>query len=78
MYSNYRVLLAYMVTFINIFIWIFALRVVSLSTATVLASSNYVLIVFVDKIFFNEEIKARNLIGAILISLGVLIDAVYN
>ena len=74
MYTDYRVIIGYSLTFSSLFVWVFALRVVNLSDATIIVSFNYVLIIFSDYFFFNEEIKARNLIGAFLISLGIIID----
>ena len=73
MYTDYRVIIGYSLTFSSLFVWVFALRVVNLSDATIIVSFNYVLIIFSDY-FFNEEIKARNLIGAFLISFGIIID----
>ena len=78
MYSNYRVVLGYLISFCCLFIWIFALREINLSTATIIASSSYVLIVFIDKFFFNEEIKIRNLIGVFFISIGIILDIINN
>lgn len=74
MYTDYRVIIGYSLTFSSLFVWVFALRVVNLSDATIIVSFNYVLIIFSDYFFFNEEIKARNLIGAFLISFGIIID----
>lgn len=78
MYKNHKVILAYAISFGNIFIWVFALREVSLSAATLMASTNFVLIVLVDRLFFGEEIKIKSLIGVLLISMGVALDVICN
>ena len=59
MYTNYRVIIGYSLTFSSLFIWVFALREVGLSAATIIVSFNYVLIIFSDYFFLIEEIKVR-------------------
>jgi len=76
MLSNVRILLAYSLSFINILIWIFSISKLSLLTAFMFTSVSYVLMLFVDLLFFKEQINFIKLIGSISITLGLIISII--
>jgi drug/metabolite transporter (DMT)-like permease len=54
------------------FLWIFIIRRMRLVFAYPVMSINYILVLIVSRFVFHEEILSTNLIGAGLISLGVI------
>ncbi len=55
------------------FLWIFIIRRMRLVFAYPVMSINYILVLLVSYFIFKEEIVSTNLIGAGLISLGVIL-----
>ena len=78
MYKNPSVLIAYGISFFNLFVWILALRENSLSLAVLSTSSTYIIAIFIDKYFFNEKLSINKITGAFLITLGIIINAIGN
>lgn len=76
MLLNLKILLAYIISMLNIFIWIFALTKLSLLTAFMFTSITYVLMLLVDFIFFKEQINYIRLIGGFLITIGLIISII--
>jgi len=72
MLLNPKILLAYSISLINIFIWIFALTKLSLLTAFMFTSVTYILMLLVDFIFFKEQINYIRLIGGFSITIGLI------
>jgi len=72
-FINLYSLISYICLISRGFIWIFIIRKMRLVYAYPLMSINYILVLFVSKIFFDERIIGSNLIGAGLISLGVVL-----
>ena len=73
MFINYRVLIAYFISFINIIIWIFALKNISLFTAIVFTSLTYLFMLIADNVFFNQIINTNKILGVVFIIIGVLL-----
>ncbi|MCD6396652.1 MAG: hypothetical protein J7L71_03870, partial [Spirochaetaceae bacterium] len=72
-FINIYSLISYICLISRGFVWIFIIRKMRLVYAYPLMSINYILVLFVSRIFFNERIISLNLIGAGLISLGVIL-----
>ena len=70
---NIFLVLSYIFLIMRGFIWIFIIRHVELSTAYPVMSINYVIILAVSVIFFNEELTVFNAAGSILITSGILL-----
>ena len=73
MLTSYRVILAYILSFLNLFIWVIALSEVTLVYAVIFSSISYILILFVDKFLFNIQINWNKIIGSILIIISVIL-----
>jgi drug/metabolite transporter (DMT)-like permease len=71
-----KVLFAYALSGINIFIWIIALSKIPLITAFFIASSIYVIMVLVDHFLFKERINFIKVLGAFFISIGVMLSLI--
>lgn len=67
------VILAYLISSFNILIWFLALTQVSLLVAFFFSSLIYVIMVFVDHIYFNEKINIFKLLGVGLITCGIIL-----
>ena len=78
MVSNPKVVLAYSLSLINIFIWILALTSVSLYSAFMFSALSYVIMVMVDRFFFGERINLMKLIGIAAITSGVILSLYVN
>ena len=74
MILNPVVLSAYFLSLCNVFIWIMALTNNSLLNAFLFTSSIYILMVLIDAIFFKEKLNVFKLIGAGLISMGIILS----
>jgi drug/metabolite transporter (DMT)-like permease len=71
MYCNPFVIIAYVLSFFNLIIWIIAISKTSLFTATLIGASSYIIIVFIDSYFFNEKINYLKLLGVSFILIGI-------
>ncbi|MDZ8055089.1 MAG: EamA family transporter [Aulosira sp. ZfuVER01] len=58
---------------IGVVSWIFALRFVNLSIAYPLSSLNYIGIFWGSHYFFNEQIRTIQLLGVLLVFMGILL-----
>ncbi|MEA1911472.1 MAG: hypothetical protein U9N32_07335 [Spirochaetota bacterium] len=70
---NIYSLLSYICLICRGFIWIIIIRRMRLVFAYPVMSLNYILVLLVSHLIFNEEIVSTNLIGAGLIGLGVIL-----
>ena len=70
---NIYTLVSYLCLISRGFLWIFIIRRMRLVFAYPVMSLNYILVLLVSYFIFNEEIVSTNLIGAGLISLGVIL-----
>lgn len=76
MVKSPMVILAYSINLVNIFVWILALTEVSLLVAFFSTSCIYVIIIFVDKLMFNESLNLFKILGAISISIGIILNII--
>lgn len=76
MFKNYKVILAYIISFIGIFIWILALSEITLIEAIILSSISYVIMFIVDYIIFKVKVSKNKIIGASLILFGILLSSI--
>jgi len=76
MVKNPRVLLAYGISGLNLFVWIIALSKISLLSAFFITSSIYVIMVFIDHLIFKEKLNVTKLLGALFISAGVILSII--
>lgn len=74
MFRNHKVLFAYALSGINVFVWILALTKTTLLIAFFVTSSIYVIMVFVDHYFFNQKLNSVKFLGAFFISIGVILS----
>jgi undecaprenyl phosphate-alpha-L-ara4N flippase subunit ArnE len=70
---NIYLVMSYLFLILRGFIWIFIIRLVDLSTAYPVMSINYVIILIISTLFFNENLTPFNITGSILITSGILI-----
>lgn len=70
---NIYLVMSYIFLILRGFIWIFIIRHVDLSTAYPVMSINYVIILIISALFFNEKLTPFNITGSILITSGILI-----
>ncbi len=70
---NIYSLISYICLISRGFIWIFIVRRMRLVFAYPVMSVNYILVLLVSYFIFDEQIVSTNLIGAGLISLGVIL-----
>ena len=70
---NIYSLISYICLISRGFLWIFIIRRMRLVFAYPVMSINYILVLLVSYFVFHEEILSTNLIGAGLISLGVIL-----
>lgn len=75
-YANLYVIIAYGIFFCSTFITIYALKYVPLSMAPILESTGYIFIVILSRIFLNEYISKRKLIGMAIILLGIAVFSI--
>ena len=73
MFRSRSVILAYLLSTLNIFIWFLALTQISLLVAIFFSSIIYVIMVFVDHFYFNEKINIFKLLGVSLISFSIIL-----
>lgn len=71
-YLNVRVILAYTLFFASTIITVFAYKYVPLSLGPVLESSGYVFVAVLSYFILNERLTKRQIIGMVLIVVGVL------
>ena len=72
-YLNVRVITAYAMFFASTIITVFAYNYVPLSLGPVLESCGYVFVAVLSYIFLKERLKRKQVIGLVLITVGVLI-----
>jgi undecaprenyl phosphate-alpha-L-ara4N flippase subunit ArnE len=70
---NIYLVMSYLFLILRGFIWIFIIRQVDLSTAYPVMSINYVIILIISAIFFDENLTPFNISGSILITSGIFI-----
>ncbi len=70
---NIFLILSYMFLILRGFIWVFIIRYVELSEAYPFMSINYVIILILSAVLFNEQITFFNSAGAVLITSGILL-----
>ena len=76
MMTTPKVLFAYFLSGLNIFLWIIALSKTSLIIAFFSTSFTYVIMVFVGYFILNENINFIKITGAILITVGVILNLI--
>lgn len=75
-YANPYVIIAYGIFFCSTFITIYALKYVPLSMGPILESAGYIFIVVLSRIFLNEYISKRKLMGMGAILFGIVIFSI--
>lgn len=72
-YLNALVIIGYGMFFISSIISVFSLKGISISYASIIESLSYVLVPIVSYIFLKERINKKQLIGMLVIIVGVMI-----
>ena len=72
-FKNPLFVVSYILSFINILIWILILKENTLSKSTFILSLLHPLFLLSDYIFFKIKIEKINLLGAVLIVLGIFL-----
>jgi len=72
-YLNPYVLIAYALFTISLVMTIFAYKNLSLSLGRMLDSTTYIFVAVLGSIFLKEKLKARQLIGILLICAGIVV-----
>ncbi len=72
-YLNAKVITAYMLFFIAVFIDLYALTVVPVSYVPVIEASSYIFAIILSRFFFNDRIKLKQMIAVFLIITGIVV-----
>ena len=75
-YFNWRVILAYSLFFGSLILGIYALKGLSVSMSAIIESLSYLLIPVLCFIFLNEKINYKQIIGIVIIMIGIVIYCV--
>lgn len=73
---NLRILLAYSIFIVATLCTIVAYRVIPLSLGPVLASTEYVFVAALDRLFFSKRISGLTATGLFVIVLGIVVSAI--
>lgn len=72
-YLNPFVIIAYGLFFGCTLISMYALKVVPLSMSPILEASGYIFVAFLSYIFFKEKLSKKQLLGMVLIIMGIVV-----
>ena len=72
-YLNPKVIIAYVMFFLETLITILAYKYVPLSMGGILESSGYIFVAVLSYIFLHEKISKRKMLGLAVILLGILV-----
>lgn len=72
-YLNFHVIFAYFIFFCAVIIDLYALRFAPLSFVPVIETSSYFFIIILSRIFLKEKFTIQQLIGIIIILIGIFI-----
>lgn len=72
-YVNHYVICSYIMFFCATLLTIYALRVLPLTMGTILESTGYLFVTILSRIFLQEKITSRRLLGNLFIISGVII-----
>lgn len=75
-YLNPYVILSYLILFSTTLISSLILKYINLSLFPVLESSSFIFVIFLSKIFLNENINKKQLFALLLIIIGIIVFAV--
>ncbi len=72
-YLNPMVIIAYILFFGSTMISLYALKVVPLSMSPILEALGYIFVAILSYIFFKEKLTKKQLIGMLLIIVGIVV-----
>ncbi|MCR5765383.1 MAG: EamA family transporter [Treponema sp.] len=72
-YLNFKVIFAYSLFFIAVFIDLYALTVVPVSYVPIIEASSYIFTIILSRIFFKDKINIKQAIAILLIIAGIAI-----
>lgn len=72
-YLNPYVIISYAIFFGATFCTIFAYKGISLSFGPILATSEYIFVALLSRLFLKEKIAGKKLIGLIVIIIGIVV-----
>ena len=72
-YLNIRVIVAYGLFFGSTIMGIYALKGISISYSAILEALGYILVPFFSMLFINERMNKKQLIGTIIIIIGIFL-----
>ena len=75
-YLNAKVIIAYALFFVAVFIDLTALKIVPASYVPIIEASSYVFAIILSRVFFNDRIKAKQVAAIALIIAGIVIYVV--
>ena len=75
-YLNFKVCLAYSIYILTALLVVYAYTGIEFKLGTVLGALSYLLIMLCGRIFFNEKITVRRVLGNCVIILGIVIFSI--
>ena len=72
-YLNAKVIIAYALFFTAVFIDLTALKIVPASYVPIIEASSYVFAIILSRVFFNDKIKAKQVVAIALIIAGIAV-----
>lgn len=72
-YLNFKVIFAYALFFVAVFVDLMALKKVPVSFVPVVETSSYFFAIILSRIFFKERITRRQVVALVLIISGIII-----
>lgn len=73
-YLNFRVIFAYVLMVVSLFLNALALRGLPLSVLPCITSTSFIWIIFLSAIVFHEKPTRKKVMGALLIVLGIIVS----
>ena len=68
-------IIAYLCIISRGFIWIYIFKFHNLSYAYPYTSANYIIVLILSRAIFNEDVTINNILGVILITIGIIFQA---
>lgn len=72
-FFSFRVLFGYLLFIFVIILNIYAMQKIDLKILNALISLNYILVIFLSRLILKENLSSKQLIGTLLITIGLII-----
>ena len=76
-YLNLKVISAYIIFFLATFLSIYAYKVIPVTLGAILGTLEYGLVAILSYIFFKEKLSTKQIIGILLIIIGIIVYSIH-